>query len=183
MLTDAAARVAAVLAGVVRAREERGWTEPEPPEVRFAVEGPLPAAVWIALRREDTVMVLDALAAASETQFVVDRHEQLGEGFKLETVEETRPVPDVAPLVAQLGTMLDIPTDVLTMLGQWGMDDPRTAGEINALFDSRFDGTAGATPSGLMMSVQEAAEVLQLTPAQTQVLATLVRKVGVTITA
>jgi hypothetical protein len=188
-LTDDASRVVAVLAAVVRAREERGWTEADPPEIRFASSGAdgtaLPAAVWVALRRDDTATVLDALAAVSERTFVVDRREELGEGYRLQAVEETRPVPDVAPLLAQLSRMLEIPTDVLAVLGQWGLDDPRTVGEVNALFDSRF-GAAGSratvSAGALIMSVQEAADVLQLTPAQSTVLATLVRKVGVTIT-
>ncbi|TAM81176.1 MAG: hypothetical protein EPN43_14505, partial [Jatrophihabitans sp.] len=105
-LTDAAARVVAVMGAVVRAREERGWHDPQPPEVRFAGCGAggadgtggtdgtaLPAAVWIALRREDTTTVLEALAAVSQQTFVIARHEQLGDGYRLETVEETRPVP------------------------------------------------------------------------------------------
>jgi hypothetical protein len=188
-LTADAARVVAVLAAIVRAREERGWAEAEPPEIRFAGSGAdgaaLPAAVWVALRRDDTATVLDALAAVSERTFVVDRREELGEGYRLQAVEETRPVPDVAPLLAQLSRMLEIPTDVLAVLGQWGLDDPRTVGEVNALFDSRFGaaGSRATAPAGaLSMSVQEAADVLQLTPAQATVLATLVRKVGVTIT-
>jgi hypothetical protein len=187
-LTADAARVVAVLAAVVRAREERGWTEAEPPEVRFAASGldgvALPAAVWVALRRDDTATVLEALAAVSGRTFLVARREEMGEGYRLQSVEETRPVPDVAPLLAQLSRMLEIPTDVLAVLGQWGLDDPRTVGEVNALFDSRF-GAAGSPPpaaGALVMSVQEAADVLQLTPAQSTVLATLVRKVGVTIT-
>lgn len=187
-LTDAAAGVVAVMGAVVRAREERGWDGTEPSEVRFAAcgaeGGALPAAVWIALRRDDTATVLEALGAVSTQTFVIARHEQLGDGYRLESVEETRPVPDVAPLLGQLGRMLEIPTDVLAVLGQWGPDDPRTAGEVAALFDSRFGpGVAAPRAGGLAMSVQEAADVLQLTPAQATVLATLVRKVGVTITA
>lgn len=187
-LTADAARVVAVLAAVVRAREERGWTEAEPPEIRFAGSGAegaaLPAAVWVALRRDDTATVLEALAAVSERTFVVDRREELGEGYRLQAVEETRPVPDVAPLLAQLAQMLEIPADVLAVLGQWGLDDPRTVGEVNALFDSRFGAAGSPLPAGgaMTMSVQEAADVLQLTPAQATVLATLVRKVGVTLT-
>jgi len=188
-LTEDAARVVAVLGAVVRAREERGWAESEPPEIRFAgsaADGAaLPAAVWIALRRDDTATVLEALAAVSEQTFVVARREELGEGYRLQAVEEIRQVPDVAPLLAQLARMLEIPTDVLAVLGQWGLDDPRTVGEVNALFDSRFGAAGSPPPAGgaLVMSVQEATDVLQLTPAQSTVLATLVRKVGVTITA
>ena len=86
-------------------------------------------------------------------------------------------------------TVMGLPEwTVLAVIGQWGLEDPRTAGEVNALLDSRF-GAAGqerptaATPGGLIMTVQEAADVLQLSPAQTKVLTTLVRRVGVTITA
>jgi hypothetical protein len=185
-LTDAAAAVVAVMGAVVRAREARGWDGAEPPEVRFAACGgdgrALPAAVWIALRRDDTATVLEALAAVSERTFVIGRHEQLGDGYRLESVEETRPVPDIAPLLDQLGRMLEIPTDVLAVLGQWGLDDPRTAGELDALLDSRFGPAGAPAPGGLTVSVQEASDVLQLTAAQAKVLATLVRKVGVTIT-
>jgi hypothetical protein len=191
---DAAARLVAVLGAVVRGREVRGWHEAEPPEVRFAASAPndttgLPAAVWVALRQDDTATVLDALTAASDRTFVVAEHEQMGEGYRLQTVQERLPLPDSELLLTQLAGVLGIPSDVLAVLGQWGLDDPRTAGEVNALLDSRF-GAAGqerraiVTPGeGLVMSVQEAADVLQLSPAQTKVLTTLVRRVGVTITA
>lgn len=190
---DAAARLVAVLGAVVRGREVRGWHEAEPPEVRFAAGAPdgapgLPAAVWVALRQDDTATVLDALTAASDQSFVVAEHEQMGEGYRLQTVQERLPLPDSELLLTQLAGVLGIPADVLAVLGQWGLDDPRTAGEVNALLDSRF-GAAGeasaavAAGGGLVMSVQEAADVLQLSPAQTKVLTTLVRRVGVTITA
>lgn len=190
---DAAARLVAVLGAIVRGREVRGWHESEPPEVRFAASAPdgrtgLPAAVWVALRQDDSATVLDALTAASDRTFVVAEHEQMGEGYRLQTVQERLPLPDSELLLAQLADLLGIPADVLAVLGQWGLDDPRTAGEVNALLDSRFGAAGEASPAvprgdGLVMSVQEAADVLQLSPAQTKVLSTLVRRVGVTITA
>jgi hypothetical protein len=195
-----AAQVVAVMGAVVRARESRGWHEAEPPEVTFAAQSgedgrALPAAVFVALRRDDTATVLDALTEASDETFLIARREELGEGYRLQTVDETRPLPDIALMLTQLSAVLGIPADVLGVLGQWGVDDPRTAGEVNALLDSRL-GTAGeaapATPvhrtapapetAGLSMSVQETADVLQLTPAQTKVLETLVRRAGVRIT-
>jgi hypothetical protein len=186
-----AARVVAVMGAVVRGREARGWHEAEPPEVRFAAcaseDGrALPAAVWVALRRDDGPSVLDELTGSSIEQFVLSRREEVGEGYRLQSVEETRPVPDVDLLLGQLARLLEIPVDVLGVLGQWGIDDPRTESEVDALLDSRFGRATGSTgptdAGGLSMSVQETADVLQLTPAQAKVLATLVRRVGVTIT-
>jgi len=196
-----AAQVVAVMGAVVRAREARGWHEADPPEVAFAAQTDedgraLPAAVFVALRRDDTATVLDALTEASAETFLIARREEMGEGYRLQVVEETRTLPDLALLRSQLSAVLGIPADVLEVLGQWGVDDPRTAGEVNALLDSRF-GAAGAPPAPnaappatssttrtgrLAMSVQETADVLQLTDAQAKVLATLVRRVGVTIT-
>lgn len=214
-----AAKVIAVLGAVVRARESRGWREAQPPEVVFAQAGEseraLSAAVWVALRGDDTRTVLDALQEASVETFLIAKYEELGEGYRLQTVEETKPLPNLDLLVRQLSVVLEIPVDVLGVLGRWGLDDPRTAGEVNALLDSRFgasgadaaggtltdrgrvtargasdDGGAGgpgATPVGtaevgLTMSVQETADVLQLTAAQAKVLETLVRRAGVRIT-
>jgi hypothetical protein len=186
-----AARVVEVMGVVVRGREARGWSEAEPPEVRFAScaadDGrALPAAVWVALRRDDGPSVLDELTDASTSQFVLSRREEVGEGYRLQTVEETRPMPDVDLLLGQLSRLLEIPVDVLGVLGQWGIDDARTESEVDALLDSRFGGSAAPRGStemgGLTMSVQETADVLQLTAAQAKVLATLVRRVGVTIT-
>jgi hypothetical protein len=194
-----AGRVVAVMGAVVRAREARGWQLAEPPEVAFAARTDedgraLPAAVFVALRRDDAATVLDALTEASDETFLIARREELGEGYRLQAVEETRTLPDVELMLTQLSAVLDIPADVLGVLGQWGLDDPRTAGEVNTLLDSRL-GAAGERPAAvpeppevppptgeLTMSVQETADVLQLTDAQAKVLATLVRRAGVRIT-
>jgi hypothetical protein len=195
-----AAQVVAVMGAVVRAREGRGWHEADPPEVTFAAQADddgraLPAAVFVALRRDDSATVLEALTDVSDETFLIARREEMGEGYRLQTVDETRPVPDVDRLLSQLSGVLGISADVLGVLGQWGVDDPRTAGEVNALLDSRL-GAAGEAPAAarqpapaaaprtgeLTMSVQETADVLQLTDAQAKVLATLVRRAGVTIT-
>jgi hypothetical protein len=185
---DAAAVVVAAMGAVVRAREGRAWTSPEPAEVVFArteVDGrALPASVWVALRRDDTAAAVEAMTAASQTQFVVSSRDELGEGYRLQTVEETRALPEPALLVAQLAAMLDIPQDVFAILAEWGADDPRTQHEIDALLDARSGDTrpAPATGVGLTMTVAEAVDVLGLSEAQAKVLATLVRRVGVTIT-
>jgi hypothetical protein len=200
-----ARRLVDVMGVLVRGREARGAAD-EPPEETFAAvhseDGrALPAAVWVGLRRDDTTTVLDSLTAVACETFLICEREEIGEGYRLQTVAETRPVPDTALLLAQLSGALGIPVDVLSVLGDWGTDDPRTTSEIEALLTSRFggaDGAAGAPaepepprqrraaaarrPGELTMTVQETADVLQLTPAQAKVLATLVRKAGVTIT-
>jgi hypothetical protein len=200
---EVARHAVAALGAVVRGREAREWTADEPAEVGFAateVDGrALPAAVWVALRRDDVDAAVEAMAAASRTPFLVAAHEELGEGYRLQTVEETRPLPETYLLLAQLATMLDIPVDVLAMVAEWGPGDPRGQSEIDQLLDRRFGPPLAATaaapaepaasapprPSdaGLTMSVAEAADVLQLSDAQRKVLATLVRRVGVRITA
>jgi hypothetical protein len=153
--------------------------------------------VWVGLRSDDIDTVMDGLAAASEREFLVSEREEMGAGYKLQKVEEKRTLPDALLLLDQLAAMLGIPADVLGVLGQWGPDDPRTSVEVTALLDSRFgvlpepspqaDAEPTTSPpappaSGLRMSVQETADVLQLSEAQAKVLATLVRRVGVTIT-
>jgi hypothetical protein len=195
---DAARATAAVMAAVVRGREARAGDVAEPLEVSFAAQGSLPAAVWVGLRSDDVDTVMTALAAASDRIFLVSEHEEMGAGYKLQKVEETRVLPDATLLLDQLAAMLAIPADVLGVLGQWGPDDPRTSVEITALLDSRFGQlppdaadeippappASGTRPAdiGLRMSVQEMADVLQLSEAQAKVLATLVRRAGVTIT-
>lgn len=194
---DATRAVAAVMGAVVRGREARAADSGQPFEVVFAANGALPAAVWVGLRSDDIDTVMDALAAASEREFLVSEREEMGAGYKLQRVEEKRTLPDALLLLDQLAAMLGIPADVLGVLGQWGRDDPRTSVEVTALLDSRFGvlpesppqtypepATSPPTPpgAGLRMSVQETADVLQLSEAQSKVLATLVRRVGVTIT-
>jgi hypothetical protein len=192
---DATRSVAAVMGTVVRGREAREGDLVQPFEVVFAENGVLPAAVWVGLRSDDIDTVVEALAAASEREFLVSEHEEMGAGYKLRKVEERRALPDPSLLLNQLSRMLGIPADVLGVLGQWGPDDPRTTVEVRALLDSRFGVPPRAAaeeaepalpppPSGpgLRMSVQETADVLQLSAAQAKVLSTLVRRVGVTIT-
>jgi hypothetical protein len=194
---DATRAVAAVMGTVVRGREARAGELVQPFEVVFAENGTLPAAVWVGLRSDDIDTVMEALAAASEHEFLVSEHEEMGAGYKLQKVEEKRTLPDPSLLLDQLSRMLDIPADVLGVLGQWGPEDPRTTVEVTALLDSRFgalpraadedvEPTVSASPPpsgpGLRVSVQEAADVLQLSAAQAKVLSTLVRRVGVTIT-
>ena len=177
---------------VVRGREARAWTDEQPPEVVFAateVDGrALPASVWVALRRDDSEAAIDAMCTVSQTPFLISAREEMGEGYKLQTVEETRPLPEVPLLLAQLAAMLAIPTDVLAVIAEWGVDDPRTQPEVDELLDRRFGPVSvAAAPApqsgGLTMTVAETADVLQLSEAQAKVLATLVRRVGVTITA
>jgi hypothetical protein len=185
----------AAMGVLVRAREAREWAAPEPPEVVFADtavdERALPAAVWVALRRDDVDGAIDAMTGASRTTFLIDSREEMGEGYRLQTVEETRPLPEIGLLLEQLATMLDIPVDVLRMLAEWGPEDPRTANEIADLLDRRLGRSetadvappATVTADGLVMSVAEAVDVLRLTDEQTRALATLVRRVPVTLTA
>jgi hypothetical protein len=197
-VVELARATVAAMGPVVRGREARAWTEPDPAEVVFAgteVDGrALPAGVWVALRRDDVDAAGEAMAAVSRTPFLVAAHEELGEGYRLQTIEETRPLPEPELLLAQLARMLGIPVDVLAVLAEWGPDDPRSASEVAELLDRRFGpaGAEAAAPlpvaaepagSGFTMSVAEAADVLQLTDAQRKVLATLVRRIGVTITA
>ena len=191
----------AVLGLVVRGREARGWADDRPPEVVFGSTRagdavPLPAGLWVALRREDVGTAVQTLTSTAPVPFLVSEHEQMGPGFRLQVVEEKRALPDVDRLRAQLGCMLGIPEDVVSILEEWGVDDPRTQAEIDTLLDSRFGVTGGVpkaatapqaeqpTPGradGLLMSVADVTDVLQLSDAQAKVLATLVRAAGVTI--
>lgn len=189
---EAARGPVAVLQLLAQGREARAAGGGEPLEVAFAateVDGaePLPAAVWVALRHGDLDASAAALLNASRTEFVVGEHEELDSTYRLRTVEERRVLPDVAVLQLQLATMLDIPWDVVTMLCEWGPDDPRTQLEVDALLDARFDANTAAGPvpdrSGrLHMTADELAALLQLTPDQGKLLNTLVRQADVTIT-
>jgi len=192
---ELAAVPVATMGVLVRAREARAWTPQQPPEVVFAQttvdDRALPAAVWVALRRDDVEGAVEAMTAASQTTFLVESREEMGEGYRLQTVEETRPLPEVELLLAQLAAMLDIPTDVLAILAEWGPQDPRTEREIADLLDRRLGaGVPVAAPEtdpkpvgeGLTMSVADAVDVLRLTDEQARALATLVRRVPVTLT-
>jgi hypothetical protein len=187
---DAARGPVAVLQLLAQGREAHARTSAEPLEVTFAgtaVDGadPLPAAVWVALRHGDLDASASALLGASRTEFVVGEHEELDSTYRLRIVEERRVLPDVAVLQLQMAAMLDIPWDVVTMLCEWGPDDPRTQHEVDALLDARFD-TGDEVPArgggGLQMSADELAALLQLTPDQGKLLNTLVRQADVTIT-
>lgn len=192
---DAAANAVAAFALLVRGRETRAATGSAPLEVVFAAAGgeaALPAGVWVALRRGDVDAAIEALTAVSSERFVLGEREELGDGYRLRTVEEVRMLPDVVSLRNQLAAMLDIPADVLAILGEWGPDDPRTAGEIEELLDSRFGPVRSPAPAAaptpveerteLAMSVAELADVLQLSAAQGRVLTTLVRHAVLTVT-
>lgn len=191
-LVEVAGFAVAAMGVLVRGREARAWTSSEPLEVVFAAtaigEHSLPAAVWVSLRRGDASGALETMTAVSQTTFLVSSRDEMGEGYRLQTVDETRPLPAVTLLLAQLAAMLDIPVDVLSVVAEWGADDPRTQTEIDELLGRRFGAVgapaAVAPPSGdgLTMTVAETVDVLQLSEAQAKVLATLVRRVGVTIT-
>jgi hypothetical protein len=200
---------------LVRGREARERGGNAPLEVQFAQtqvdDRALPAGVWVALRRDDVDAAIDVMTAASESRFVIDEREVLGAGYRLESVEEALPLPEVDLLTAQLSRTLDVPLDVLTVIAEWGRDDPRTASEIDELLTCRFGPAhSGAVPferpasvlpvpgpvpqvaapapvpepSGrLTMSVAEVAQVLRLDQDQVQALAVLVRNAAVTLTA
>jgi hypothetical protein len=175
---------------VVQGREARAVPGDPPLEVAFAASedahATLPAGLWVALRRGDIGTGVELLAAVSDRHVVVGEIEAMGSGYRLETVEEKRALPDPELLQTRLGAMLDIPADVLGVLAEWGPDDPRTRDEVDALLDSRF-GPAPASSaesaefSALSMSVDELADVLQLAPKQAKVLATLARRTELTV--
>lgn len=161
---------------------------------------PLPAAVWVALRQDDVEAALAVLLSLSGTDFVVAAHEQLDGDYRLVSVEESRPLPDLDRLIAQLSAFLQVPADVIVMVADWGPDDPRTVNEIEALLAHRFGvslaalpeptGAPSATPlaalptprGNLLVSADEFGALLTLSPEQRRVLATLVRQATITVT-
>jgi hypothetical protein len=198
-----------VLALFVHAREAR--SRGESLEEAFAAtpvgdtdaNPPFPAAVWVTLRQGDIDVTMHLLVEQSSTDFVIAAHEQLDVGYRLTTVEENRALPDVARLQAQLASFLHVPADVVAVIASWGPDDPRTSAEIDALLEQRF-GTAtiratwpparpeqASTPpapapdpgTGLTMSADEFGALLNLSPDQHNVLATLVRQTAIVINA
>jgi hypothetical protein len=191
-LIERAGRAVGALALIVQGREARAGAGDPPLEVAFAEadapEPALPAALWVALRRGDVEMALDRLARASELDFVVGERDEMGSGYRLETVEEKRRLPDVDLLQERLACVVGIPRDVVAVLAEWGADDPRTRAEVDALLDSRFGAVAPVTApdparaAALSMSVDELADVLQLEPGQAKVLATLAARAELWIT-
>lgn len=196
----------AVLALFVQARESR--THGESLEEAFAAApsaagiAPLPAAMWVALRQHDLDAALELLMSLSTSDFVIAEHEQLDDGYRLVTVAERRPLPEVNVLVLQLAELLQIPADVVAVVAGWGPDDPRTIAEIDALIEQRFGSPTKESPAprlaadhaepptppsevttGLLMSAGEFNALLTLNPEQRAVLATLVRQTTITITA
>lgn len=121
----------------------------------------------------------------------------MGEGYRLQSVEDTLPVPEAGLLTAQLSRALDVPLDVLTVIAEWGPDDPRATSEIEELLTARFgpaervidtvpppgvDGSDDEPAGQLTMTVGEAAQVLRLDDDQVRALTILVRNASVTLT-
>jgi hypothetical protein len=190
-LLERATNAVGALALVVQGREARARPDDAALEMSFAAADDagrtLPAGLWVALRRGDVDRAVQLLADASDSAFVVGEIETMGTGYRLETVEEKRALPDPELLHAQLGGMLDIPVDVLRVLAEWGPDDPRTRSEVAALLDGRFGPDPSSTAPmdeefpALTMGVAELSDVLQLTPKQAKVLTTLARRSKLTI--
>lgn len=200
-------RVIGAMGMLVRGREARGRDGGAPLEVAFAgveVDGrSLPAAVWVALRHDDVDAAIDAMTAVSATEFLIEEQEVMGEGYRLQSVRDTLPLPECELLTAQLSRALDVPLDVLTVIAEWGPDDPRAVSEVDSLLTSRFgaadrgDGSAAvmcappqtdaaadphAEPSGLLtMTVDDAAQVLRLDTDQRRALTILVSNAVVTL--
>lgn len=196
-----ARRVVAAMARLVRGREARAQDGDGPLEIRFAdvdVDGrSLPAAVWVALRRDDVDAAIEAMTTASTTEFLIEEREELGDGYRLQSVAETVPLPEADLLLALLSQALNIPVDVLTVLAEWGPDDPRSTPEIEGLLTSRFgpahpgadlthprvEVEAAADQDGrLTVTVGELAELLRLDEEQLRALTVLVRNAVVTLT-
>lgn len=206
---EQARSVVGVMGVLVRGREARARAGDLPLEVEFArtdVDGrALPAAVWVALRREDVDAAIEAMTAASQSRFLIDEREEIGSDYRLRSVAETLPLPEVELLTAQLSRTLNVPLDVLTVIAEWGADDARAKSEIDELLTRRFGAvsrieTAAALPDGqpelprgdlqpaehagrLTMTVAEVAQVLRLDDSQTRALTVLVRNAAVTLTA
>jgi hypothetical protein len=195
---EQARRVAGAMGLLVRGREARARGGDTPLEVEFAqtdVDGrSLPAGVWVALRRDDVTAAIEAMTVASQTEFLIEEHEVMGEGYRLQAVRETLPLPESAVLTAQLSRALDVPLDVLTVIADWGPDDPRATSEIEDLLTSRYGrphrskpatpevvAPAQATAGQLSMTVADATEVLRLDEDQRRALEVLVNNATVTL--
>jgi len=200
-----ARRVVAAMGLVVRAREARAHDTDDPLEVRFAsadVEArALPAAVWVALRHGDIDAAIDAMTDASQTPFLIEEREVVGDGYRLQCIQDTLPLPESDLLMVQLGRALDLPVDVLTVVAGWGADDPRASAEVDDLLSRRFGpvdrddesaATSAPTPAGgstqaqppahLTMTVADAAQVLRLDHERRRALEILVSKATVSLT-
>ena len=196
--------VVSAMGPLVRGREARARDGDTSLEVEFArveVDGrSLPAGVWVALRRDDVDAAIDAMTSVSQARFVLEEREVVGEGYRLESVQDTLPLPELELLAAQLSRALDIPLDVLTVIAEWGLDDPRAASEIDDLLAARFGAvdpryapTTMHSPQsprhaalaevrgGLRMTVADLAQVLRLDDDQVRALAILVRNTTVTL--
>jgi hypothetical protein len=199
--------VVAAMGPLVRGREARARRGDTPLEVEFSEievdERALPAAVWVALRRDDVDAAIETMTTASRTDFVIEEREVMGEGYRLQAVQDACPLPEPELLIAQLSVMLGVPRDVLAVIAEWGPDDPRAGMEIDALLTARFglpgsdEGSAAPAasrarpeqlalldqPDGrLTMTVADATEVLRLDAEQVRALEVLVRKAAVTLT-
>jgi hypothetical protein len=200
-LIERARQVVGAMGLVVRGREARAGSGSTPLEVEFAkieIGGrSLPAAVWVALRRDDVAAAIDTMMVASRTTFLIEEREVMGEGYRLQSVEDTLPVPEADLLTAQLSQAVDVPLDVLSVIAEWGPDDPRAASEIDELLTARFgppervidpvptecDEVEQPVPDGqLTMTVGEIAQVLRLDEDQLRALSILVRNASVTLT-
>jgi hypothetical protein len=204
---DQARGVVAAMAPLVRGREARARHGDTPLEVEFSrieVDGrALPAAVWVALRRDDVDAAIETMKTASQTDFVIEEREVMGEGYRLQSVQDTCSLPEPELLIAQLSVALAVPCDVLAVIADWGPDDPRAGTEIDALLTARFGAAdlaegppapAAAPPSPeqlalptqpegrLTMTVADAAQVLRLDAEQIRALTVLVRNAAVTLT-
>jgi hypothetical protein len=156
-LSDARSTVA-VLVQFVTGREARGGdslleeafaaTSPAAEHGTAAAPSALPAAVWVTMRQADVDATMDMLMRLSGKEFVLGAHEELDAGYRLTTVEERRPLPDLALLIDQLATFLRIPADVIGVIAGWGPSDPRTTAEIDALLEQRFGSVATAMAAG-----------------------------------
>jgi hypothetical protein len=138
----------------------------------------------VALRQGDVDAVLALLVEHATEQFVLAENEQLGADYRLTRIPECRGLPDTERLVGQVAAFLDVPRDVVSIVCEWGPDDPRTRAEIDRLVARRpAGGDPGAARVGaLTMSSGELALLLSLTPDQRAALATLVRQADLTVT-
>ena len=201
----AAARTGlAVLMQFVQGREARdsdGRLEESFAATSLADAEPLPASVWVTLRQGDLDATLDTLTRLSAKQFAIGEREELDANYRLTTIEEHRPLPDLPLLQRQLAELLRIPYDVVAAITGWGPADPRTAAEVDSLLAQRFGaGSRLASPAavptpiqaateptpldpvaGLLMSSNEFAALLHLTPEQAESLQMLVRQTRITI--